>query len=171
MHHSTSGKFGREMFEVPTASMLTRAQLEALVRREDELRVSTSWQARFAEKDSDDWWAEQCNLLQHQAILDLFPHFDEQQRKQVVVLLRCSRKRFSHDASFYKPVYVRFDRTMQNGLPMTGPALGKAVTDVACLHPIVPESSAPIALSGYLDSLPKHGDLALPVVIFAGSLS
>jgi hypothetical protein len=151
---------------------LTKEELDSLVRKEDELRLSASWQKRFAEQDSNAWWAEQCHLLQQQAISQVFPYFDDKKRSQAMVALRCSRKRFNNDAEFYKPVYVRHDRTMQDGTPITGPSIGDAVVDIAALHHIGSSQGMSSTFKQYLGHLPKpNGNLAMPLVIFAGSLT
>lgn len=126
--------------------------LKAMVVRENELRLSETWQRRFedAERLADTDWLECVVQLQVQVVRE-FGWPDD-----TVQALRRARQHFPDDPFFAEvPIYVRFNRA-RNG-------------------PLSPGSVVPNVLVHRWDGVPQSllalGGLTAPLVIVAGSFS
>ena len=110
---------------------IERDILEEIVRFEDKLRCSEKWQAKFQERDTNEWRTQICNQLQTEAVLTELPELTPEQLHAALITLRNHRSVYRFDDDFYKPVYVRYDRSTymdwahaaHDGAPVEAPPL------------------------------------------------
>jgi len=168
MHHSCSGKHGYDLHYQKAVYQMDKEQLTVALVEEDRLRLSATWQEQFALFDTNHWRQQVCHLLQKEALRVAGVH--EKDLNAALVALRSARAKFRHDPTFYKPIYVRFDRAVGCATPLHEPIEIGGPLDVPLLDP---STSAPTTLVEALESrsLEESGSFNGPVVVLAGSIT
>jgi len=152
MHHSFSGKQSYNYYESEGGLPIPRDELEEIVKKEDMMRCSEEWQAKFAKRDSNQWRVQVCHQLQSQALTE--SGIQEADLDAALITLRSHRSVYRDDPDFYKPVYVKYDRSTY--MDWTAAAHDGSPP---CLAPPPPPPPAASHFTG--DELPCHLDLAL----------
>merc|ERR1712070_1246166 len=101
-----SGKHGYHYHHQDGALVIDRDSLERIIMTEDEFRLSDEWQKKFAQHDTNEWRVQVCHELQMAA---LYAHGIEDPAG--LITIRNHRREYQNDDSFYKPVYVKYDRS------------------------------------------------------------
>lgn len=110
MMHPCSGKHAYDYHWQSNGLEMSRDLLERAVKEEDRLRLDIKWQEKWACFDTNEWRLQVCHQLQLEALRAV--GVAERELEPAVVTLRNHRVDYAEDASFYRPVYVRFDRAV-----------------------------------------------------------